>query len=413
MIRNNLLFIFLAPLFFSLFACGQDSTSPDKGRKEVTCADAPGLCALAEPNNAFGLDLFKALHEAQPAQNIFISPLSISTALTMTSNGAKGQTREEMRQSLKIDQLATDQLNNDYQNMLETLPGLDPEVKLSLANSIWYRKGYPVKEDFLSINEEKFKSEVNELDFTLPEAVDIINGWIEDKTEGRIQDMLDNIPEEALMYLINAIYFKGSWLFEFDEEKTFEGEFFLADNSTTQVDMMLQPEVGIPYLNHPDFQAVDLPYGDSLYSMMLFLPKEGMTVDDIVGQMTQAVLEEWIAEMQSTTVELLLPRFRMEYKQALNDFLIALGMPTAFSPSADFTGIADVLLRISRVVHQSFIEVDEKGTEAAAATIVEIEFTSAIPSYPSLNFNKPFIFLIKERVGNNVLFIGKMMNPGE
>jgi serine protease inhibitor len=176
---------------------------------------------------------------------------------------------------------------------------------------------------------------------------------------------------------------------------------------------MLQPEVGIPYLNHPDFQAVDLPYGDSLYSMMLFLPKEGMTVDDIVGQMTQAVLEEWIAEMQSTTVELLLPRFRMEYKQTLNDFLIALGMPTAFSPSADFTGIADALLRISRVVHQSFIEVDEKGTEAAAATIVEIELTSATPSYPSLNFNKPFIFLIKERVGNNVLFIGKMMNPAE
>lgn len=413
--RNNLMILTLTLILLTLglTACSQDGSNepaPYTPRKEVTCADAPGLCALAEPNNAFGLELFRALHDAQPGGNLFISPLSITSALTMTANGAKGNTLEEMQQTLKIDQLALEQVNTDYQNMLETLPGLDPEVKLSLANSIWYREGYPVKQDFLKINEEKFKSEVKELDFSLPEAVDIINGWIEDKTEGLIRDMLDFIPGDAVMYLINAIYFKGSWLFEFDEENTFSADFYLADNSTVGVDMMHHPEASVPYLNRTEFQAIDLPYGDSLYSMMLLLPKEGYTVDDLIQQMDQPALEEWIAGLQTANVEIMLPRFSMEYKQLLNDYLIAMGMPTAFGFSADLTGIADASLMISRVIHQSFIEVDEKGTEAAAATIVEIVETSA-PLYPTLNFNKPFLFLIKERVGNNVLFIGKMMNP--
>jgi serine protease inhibitor len=412
---NKLMILYLFFLILGLTACDQNSSddpNPNPVRKEVSCTDAPGLCSLSQPNNTFGLQLFQALHEEQPDQNIFISPLSITSALTMTANGALGQTLEEMLQTLKIDQMALEDVNADYKNMLETLPGLDPEVKLSLANSIWYRQGYPVKEDFLKINEESFKSEVKELDFALPEAVDIINGWIEDKTEGLIQDMLDFIPGSAVMYLINAIYFKGSWLFEFKEENTFTGTFFLKDNSTIETDMMHHPEVGVPFLNQEDFQAVDLPYGDSLYSMMLFLPKEGATVDDIIEQMDQPTLEEWINGLQASNVEIVLPKFKMEYKQRLNDFLIAMGMPSAFTFSADFTNIADASLKISRVIHQSFVEVDEKGTEAAAATIVEMVESSA-PSIPTLYFNKPFIFLIKERVGNNVLFIGKMMNPAE
>lgn len=387
-----------------------DGIDPNPTRKQVNCSDVPGICALSEPINSFGIDLFKRLHADEPESNIFISPLSISSALTMTANGASGETQSQMLEALKLENQPLANTNTDYQNFITEIPVLDPLVKLSIANSIWYREGYPVKDDFLKVNEENFLSETQELDFGLPQAVEIINGWIEDNTGGLIRDMLDAIPGDAVMYLINAIYFKGDWLYAFDNENTIDSYFYKEDSSTVSIDMMQQPEIGIPYLYRAEFQAVDLPYGDSLFSMMLLLPNEGYTITDLIDVLGPSAYSEWAGDMQAKTVKLSLPRFKMEYKQLLNQHLMDMGMPLAFTDAADFSGIADASLKISRVIHQSVVELNEKGTEAAAATVVEIVETS-VPSYPTLIFNKPFLFIIKERVGNNILFIGKMMDP--
>ncbi len=387
-----------------------DGIDPNPTRKQVNCTDVPGICALSAPINSFGIDLFKRLHADEPESNIFISPLSISSALTMTANGASGETQSQMLEALKLENQPLANTNTDYQNFITEISVLDPLVKLSIANSIWYREGYPVKDDFLKVNEENFLSETQELDFGLPQAVEIINGWIEDNTGGLIRDMLDAIPGDAVMYLINAIYFKGDWLYAFDNENTIDSYFYKEDSSTVSIDMMQQPEIGIPYLYRAEFQAVDLPYGDSLFSMMLLLPNEGYTITDLIDVLGPSAYSEWVGDMQAKTVKLSLPRFKMEYKQLLNQHLMDMGMPLAFTDAADFSGIADASLKISRVIHQSVVELNEKGTEAAAATVVEIVETS-IPSYPTLIFNKPFLFIIKERVGNNILFIGKMMDP--
>lgn len=405
------LFVFFLALSLTQCTSGDgDGLNPTRPHKQVTCTDVPGICALSSPINTFGMELFQALHEDQPDENIFISPLSISAALTMTANGATGQTQAEMLQTLQFDSFDLPAVNADYQNFLKEIPGLDPLVQVKIANSIWYREGFPVKPTFINLNQEFFFSEVSPLDFNQPLAVETINGWIENNTNGLIKNMLDNITEEAVMYLVNAIYFKGDWLYTFEEKNTTEAPFYKQDGNTVSVDMMNLTKVPLPYLNTPTFQAVDLPYGDSLYSMLLLLPKEGNSIGDLVDDLQSTSYAEWMNSLYPANVNLSLPRFKMKYRSVLNNHLIDMGMPKAFSENADFTGIADANLFISLVLHQSFVEVNEKGTEAAAATIVGIEVT-AIPVYPDLTFNKPFLFIIKERVGNNILFIGKMMDP--
>jgi len=380
---------------------------------EFSCDDNPATCELTSANGDFAIALFKQLNGEEPDNNIFVSPFSISTALTMTLNGASGQTFDEMRNTLKIGDLEMLSVNESYKQLLEVLPALDPLTKLKLANSIWPKLDYPVLESFLEINSAYFNSEIIPVDFKDPNVIAKVNKWVEDNTDGLIKETLNSLPPDVVMLLINAIYFKGTWLTEFDPDDTYEADFYLEGGGTSDVDMMHIEESDFPYFQTDLFQAIDLPYGDSIYSMTVLLPKEGHTVAEIIEEMSPETWDQWLASFNTGPVQLYLPRFKMEYDKKLKRTLSDMGMPVAFTGFADFTKMIDGGgVMIDEVIHKAFVEVNEEGTEAAAVTVVIIVETSA-GSTPTFKADHPFIFVIRDNKTNSILFMGKMMNPAE
>ncbi len=407
--RTLFLFLFGASLLLTNCTKDDDTTLPDQTTVELDCATEAAPCELATQNNAFGFSVFQKLHEGAPDENIFISPLSISTALSMTMNGTAGATRTAMQKTLEINDWNVDEVNAAYGLLLNGLPRLDEEVQLQLANSIWYKENYPIKESFLTTNAENYNSEVTGMDFTAPDALDRINGWVEDNTNGKIKTIINQIPSNVVMFLLNAIYFKGNWTHPFDEEMTREASFFSTSETEEPVDMMVHPMIELPFMQTETFSAVDMPYGDSIYSMSVLVPKDGYTVSDIIPELTTENWNVWVNQLEPAEIQVGLPKFELKYEQKLNDILKDLGMGIAFTDSADFSDMTPGGdLKISEVRHKSFIEVDEKGTEAAAVTVVVIVETS-VP--PGVYANKPFLFVIRENMTNTVLFIGKMMHP--
>jgi serine protease inhibitor len=370
---------------------------------------------LIESDNEFGLDFFQKVITNDTSDNIMVSPLSVALALGMTYNGAADSTKEAMKETLKLSGLTDEEINVAYKSIVDQLLKLDPKVMLSIANSIWYRQDFTVLPEFIETNRQYYDAEVNEIDFNLPGAKDIINGWVDEKTKGLIPEIIDYIPDLAVMYLINAIYFKGLWKYEFDPEATGKQPFYLNNGSTALVDMM-EMESDVLYLSNSLFSAVNLPYGDGAFSMTILLPQSPYTPCDIVEELTNENWNTWMNSFGKQHVVVRLPRFKFEFFRLLNQDLTEMGMGIAFDQNrADFAGInPDKQLFISRVLHKTFIEVNEEGTEAAAVTAVEISLTSADPDLPTAIFfvvDKPFLFAIRENSSGTILFMGKVNRP--
>jgi len=368
---------------------------------------------IIEADQAFGFELFREVYNLSEEDNIMISPLSVSYALGMTYNGAAGTTLQAFNDVLHFGDLTSEEVNESYKDLMDQMLNLDDKIEFSIANSIWYRLGFQVLSEFIATNKEYFDAEVKEIDFSDPQTVEDINQWIEDKTNGKIKDMLDFIPVDAVMYLINAIYFNAPWKYEFEKGETYQGDFNLADGTKHQVDYM-RVSGNFQYTSNADFTAVELPYGDSTFSMVVMLPSTEKEVSDLVSVLDGTHWDAWFENSIYTGVQIDLPKFKYEFKKLLNDPLTDLGLGVAFSEvEADFTRIhPDGDLFISRVIHQTFIDVQEEGTEAAAATIVEISFTSTGGGDP-INFkaDKPFLYLIKENSTGAIVFIGKVGKP--
>ena len=395
--------------------CNKEDTVKDPDPVAgLNCEANTEACQVSAANTEFGFNLFRELHEEAPDKNVFISPLSVATALSMTVNGAEGQTRADMMATLEQTGLSLEQANEGFRQLLTLLPALDPEVQLLLANSIWYRQGFPAKEPFLSANRDYFDSEVAELNFADPQARVTINNWVNSNTNGLIESIVDQpIPSNVVMYLINAVYFKGAWRHPFDPEFTAPWEFQLENGSTTEVQMMNYGQGFLPYFENEMFQAIDLAYADSAFTMSVFLPKQGHTVDEVISQMNNANWDLWTQSFVYQELFFQFPKFKMKYEESLVKVLTNMGMGLAFAPGlADFTGIADAALNIDEVRHKAVIEVNEEGSEAAAVTSVVIVETS-VPLIPMMFVNKPFVFAIRDAQSNGILFIGKMMNPNE
>ena len=369
--------------------------------------------ALVEADNTFGFALFNKVNELDPGKNIFISPLSVSMALGMTLNGAAGSTLDSMRQTLACSGITQQDINDSYRSLIELIMGLDPTVTSFIANSIWYRVGLPVKAEFINVNKAYFNAEVAALDFSDPGAPAVINTWVNRNTNGRIPKIIDDIPPEIVMYLIDAIYFKGTWTTEFDPADTHDDSFRLLDGSPKAVRMM-RLEDTLQYWENDNFQAVDLPYGDGFFSMTIVLPKPEKNIDQLVAEFTQENWGQWVSGFRDKKGTLELPRFKLEYELQMNSVLQALGMGVAFETCcADFSGIADVSperLYISEVKHKTFVEVNEEGTEAAAVTSVAIGKTSVGDSF-TMKVNRPFLFVIREHHSNAIIFAGKILAP--
>ena len=370
---------------------------------------------LIEADQAFSYEIFRNTVAFDDEENVIISPLSISMALSMAMNGAEEETYEEMRDVLHLHAMGKKEINEAFKSLIELLIELDPKVTLQIANSVWHRLSLPVKEDFLERLTEYYGAKVQELNFADPASVDIINDWVRENTEGLIETIIDEIPDDMVMYLINALYFKGDWLRPFDTDDTRPGDFRLEDGSSVQVDMMRQESRFATYFSD-EVQMIELPYGDSLFSMTVLMPNDPeMPIDRFVEESLSAEnLNNWRANLSvgSRDVILQLPKFELEYEIEYNEILKAMGMELAFDEwEADFTGIADVSpqnLFISEVKHKTFIRVDEEGTEAAAVTSVGIGITS-MP--PSIIVDRPFVFIIHERESGTNLFMGKVKNP--
>ncbi len=405
-----LIVIFVLSLF--MFHCGTPIEPIVSEFGELSVSEQQ----LADSGNKFGLKFFRELNKDEIGENVFISPLSISYALGMTYNGSAGETREAMAKSLELQGMSIDEVNQSYKSLMELLTTLDPEVIFEIANSIWYRQGFHVEQKFIDLNKEYFDALVRELDFSRPDAPDIINDWISEKTHGKIEDVIESINPLTMMFLINAIYFKGTWVYEFDPEETKEESFYLIDGASEKVQMMSQ-RAEFYYYENDLFQAIDLPYGKERFSMTILLPKENEDIDYLIGKLDQNTWNKWISDFpeEKDTVNLFLPRFTTRYDKSLNSVLSALGMDIAFDPGrADFSNINPHRpdLHISNVQHVTFIEVNEEGTEAAAVTVVEMGVGSVGGRiYPTMRVNKPFFFVIRENHSDTLLFMGKIMDP--
>jgi serpin B len=374
--------------------------------------------SLPAANTAFAVDLFRTIHESEAAsKNLFISPLSVSTALAMVYQGATGETRTAIADTLGFAGIDPTVLDTAWHDLIRSLRNVDDDVLLAIANSVWMDLAFApaVQQSFLDAVVAIFGSELHTLDFQGADALDTINGWVEDHTNGRIQDLIDQIPPSVVMYLINAIYFKADWLYPFDPEDTFVTDFTRADGTKTTVDMMGFPKrvTSFAYGADDDFCVVRLPYGRDQVAFYGFVPwgwEDLEPIETFIDGLTAEKLEGYIRDVAMPQYEgdgltVRLPKFKIEYKTLLNDALIALGMGPAFDLGG-FDGIAEGL-GISRVIHQTFVEVDEKGTEAAAATAVEV-FSGITPDFIG---DKPFFFVIRDDRTGTILFMGKVADP--
>jgi serpin B len=331
----------------------------------------------------------------------------------MTYNGSAAATREAMEAALKLEGFTEEEINDGYKSIIDQLLDLDPKVVMEIANSIWYKKGFEVENDFINTNKEHFYAEIRELDFNRPDARDIINQWVSEHTNELIEEIIDNIPPEAVMYLINAIYFKGTWTYEFDPEDTQLRPFYPEEGPSDDVSSMRQ-ETALNYFQNSLLQLAELPYGDEKYSMLVLLPSNNNSCVDILAELSTEKLDSWTNGLAETNVLVQLPKFKFETFKLLNDPLTSMGMGVAFSDNADFTRInPEGNLFISRVMHKTFIDVNEEGTEAAAVTAVEISLTSAGGEPQPVYFiaDRPFLFLIRENSSGSILFIGKLSQP--
>ena len=396
-------------LFLSLMATACEITGandPDPAPRSLSAGEQE----VVRADNAFGLELFKQVNK-NAEDVIFISPLSISMALGMTLNGAAGDTYAEMQSALHKEGLSAETINQSYQSLIKLLVDLDPKVTLTIANSIWYRNDFRVMPSFTETNRTHFYAEIAALDFSDPSAKNTINNWVSENTNGRIPSIVDEIPPEAVMYLVNALYFKGSWLYSFDPDRTQPLPFHNQDQSVTETPMM-QMQVTLPMAETDLFSALDLPYGDSLYSMTVLLPKVDATLSDVTESLSSENWNNLVSTFSSTKVDIRLPRFSLEYKHTLNEALQALGMSSAFDASrADFSAMhPNADLYLSRVLHKTFLEVNEEGSEAAAVTAVEVGIVSVGLDPPPVLFHvdRPFLFAIREAGSGSILFIGRV-----
>jgi len=407
MLKESLTLKFIVILAFIFLGCERDAVTPGNPEpRELTTLEKN----LVQSENKFGLKLFREIVAAEKDTNIFISPLSVSMALGMTLNGANGATFDAMQSTLEFTGMTTQEINESYHSLREFLLTLDSRVLMNIANSIWYKKGYHFQQEFIDLNKNYFDAEVTDINFSDPDAADRINGWIEDNTNGKIKDMIESpIDPLVVMYLINAIYFKGTWTYQFDEKMTYADWFNLPNGTRNPIQMMAQTN-DFQYLENDQFQAISLPYGDKRFCMTVFLPQNGVDIDVLIAQFTPENWSLWSGQLKTIKGTLLLPRFNLKYKLLMNDVLKALGMSIAFSGAADFTKMyAPGDLYISRVLHQSFVEVNEEGTEAAAATVVEMKEYANANEF-MMRVDRPFIFVIGENISQTILFIGKVMD---
>ena len=407
--KRTAFFVFICLLaLVSFSACGKpEPEEPPYHEESEPIALTKAEQEINQASNQFGFDIY---HKIYSGNDMLISPLSLSLALSMTANGASGKTAEEMLSTLGFGGKDKEVMNNYYQKMIGGLLNAESKTTFEVANSIWADEKIGVKKSFTDITKKYYSSEVYPADFKTQATVDQINKWCSDKTHGKIPTIMDKPDPNLVMALINALYFKGEWAFKFNE-KTKKEDFTTLGGSKNKVDMM-SAEEKLLYAEYDGFSMVQLPYGNGAFCMDVILPAKSEDFGKAVERFDAKTFDRLLTNRSNAIVNLKLPKFTFDYNIGLNNALIALGMQKAFdSNQADFSEMAEKSLKISLVKQKTFIDVNEKGTEAAAVTFIGMVTTSVGPgSEPRrVDFfaDRPFLFIIRENSTGAVLFIGQ------
>ena len=402
-----------AGCLFGIYSCNSDLTDNTDGKYaepiELTLKQAEKVSA----DNRFSFEMFREISTLRDKPNTFFSPLSLNFALGMLYNGASGETRTEMAEVLGMGDFTEIEINEYYQKMSQALLKIDPKTDISIANSIWLRNGFPVKQPFIDVNKNYFDAAVQSLDFNKPDAVDIINKWCYDKTKKRIPEILKSI--DGNMCLINALYFKSQWSSDtkFDKANTKPGDFTKADLSVINVNLMEQTNRFLYYADE-NLQCIELPYGNLAYRMVVILGDHSMSIDRLLDYLDDATWQNIIdySMFRGQKVWLKLPRFKIECDMDLAEPVMNVGMKRIFQ--GGFANISDADLAVSKIKQKTFVEVNEEGAEAAAVTLIGRDGALYEPNEPFQFFaDRPFLYLIRERSTGAILFIGRMDEPKE
>jgi serpin B len=370
---------------------------------------------LVTANTKLTFKLFSEILKKQHSENIFISPASLAIALNIVYNGAGGETQEAIAKTLELQGTNLQEINQANADLKASLKNPDPKVQLSIANSLWTKESIPFKPEFLQIIQNFYQAEVKNLNFSNPTAPSMINNWVNQSTNGKIDKIVDRIEPNTAFILLNAIYFKGNWTEQFPKEATQLRPFTLLDGTQKQHPMMRhQDSASFPYYENELFQAVSLPYGEGRMSMYIFLPNQGVSLKTFYEKLNAENWQQWMNQFNNFDnsggeVLISLPRFKLEYAIDLKDALKALGMEIAFTKEANFSGMTSSSVSIDKIKHKTFVEVNEEGTEAAAVTEV-----GGVRSGPiEMNVNRPFFFAIRDNQTGSILFVGSIVEPKE
>ncbi len=400
--------IALVAAILSAVGCNKSSVVPAVPT-DSTANSLRVSAPFADQTTQFAFDVAGRVNQqGGTGKNMFLSPLSLHIVLGMLLNGADGQTAQAIQKTLKLDAQTLSEANQTYQNLLLKLPKADPQVTLTLANSIWYRNTFAVTQSFQDLIRQTFGATISAENFNDPATASKINAWASEKTNGRIPKVIDQIQSDNVLFALNALYFKGNWQTQFNAEQTYDAPFRLASGQETTVRMMRQ-KTPMRRAFREGYTAFELPYGSDQFAMTVLLPAGGRSADSLLQAYTAS---EWTALQQSmskASMDIGLPKFTMSYETRLNAVLSAMGMADAFTNQANFSRMNPTeRLALSFVKQNTFVAVDEQGTEAAAVTTGGVSTTSI--QMPTL-CDRPFLFVIHERTTKTVLFIGKIANP--
>lgn len=406
--RAALYVTFLVPFLFgmSLFS----------GDPEIPAGEKAMQRPASESNNIFMIKTYKLLTEED--KNIFISPFSISSALAMTYAGSAGKTEEEMGSALEFSK-NNEQFHENFGGLTNAINDVSGKgnIQLTIANSLWLSEGYKFLDEFLRINKTYYNTEVASLDFSRSEeARKTINDWVSDKTKEKIKDLIPKNVLDALTRLVltNAVYFKAEWAEQFKKGNTQPSEFFTY-SGTVKADLM-NIKKRFSYMENDELQFLEMPYKGNDASMYVLLPRKKDGLKDIEKKLTWEDIEKYTNSMYSKEVDVHFPKFTMSLEYELSQLLTKLGMKAAFTKGADFSKMTgNKELYISAVIHKTFIDVDETGTEAAAATAVVMRMKSAMPDpeFAVFKADHPFFYFIKEKSTGTVLFAGRVIDPAK
>lgn len=405
----KIVFFYVIGIFCLLASCQDDDSSASiyvKERKDIVLSRAEEQ--WANESKAFAFICFQQVNGTETEHsNWMISPFSASAALGMMANGAKENTLEEIKNTLGFSNFDINGLNEYYRKLTTELLELDNTAQLNFANAIWIKEGLPIYDSFVNVNRKMYDAEVRNLDFSSQEAPNIINDWCADKTNGNITEVYSSSPSGTLVSLMNALYFKGVWKYQFKKSNTKEEVFTNADGSSVKVPMMNQEQY-FNYTCNDDFHIAEFPYGNAAFSMVVFLPAEGRELEDVIDKLTYENWENWYAQRSHGKLKIKLPRFEVDYRKNLTEDMKTLGLNDAFDGShADFSALSSNELFFNTMEQFTCIKVNEEGTEASAITKIEGDTSNGLSS-KSFHVVRPFAFLIKEQSTGTILFMGKV-----